>query len=439
MYMDRYASHKNSRILYRRSLRYLPGGVNSPVRAFKAVGGTPLFFTRGHGAFLYDVDGNRYLDYVGSWGPAILGHGHPRVVQKVQKAAARGLSFGASTEAELLLARMIARAFPSITKVRLVNSGTEATMSALRLARGYTGREKVVKFDGCYHGHADSFLVKAGSGAATCGIPDSAGIARCLVRDTISLPYNDASAVVRTFEKRGKEIAALIVEPIAGNMGLVLPRPDFLETIREVTRYYRTVLIFDEVITGFRVCCGGAQQRYGITPDITCLGKIIGGGLPIGAYGGARDLMDQVSPKGPVYQAGTLSGNPLATAAGIETLSLLTREGVYDRLERITRTLCEGIEKCATSHGIPVHVTQCGSLFTLFFSPREVTNYQEARACNLRMFAHYFHYMLEEGIYLPPSQFETCFVSLAHTPKDIARTIAAADRAFILLKKRKVS
>jgi len=427
---------KKSRSLYQKSLGCLPGGVNSPVRAFKAVGGSPVFIAKAKGAYLYDVDGNRYLDYVGSWGPALLGHAHPQVVKRVQAAAVKGLSFGAATELELILARIIKSAFPSVKMLRLVNSGTEATMSAIRLARAYTGRAKIVKFDGCYHGHADAFLVNAGSGAATFGIPDSAGVSPTLARDTISLPFNNQEAVVQTFEQQGGEIAALIVEPVAGNMGLVLPQPGFLETLREVTHRYQTLLIFDEVITGFRVCFGGSQHLFQVTPDLTCLGKIIGGGLPVGAYGGRSDIMELVAPQGPVYQAGTLSGNPLATAAGIETLTILSRsKKLYEQLEIITRTLCEGIRELSVTHHIPVYVSHLGSMFTLFFSGKKVTSYQDAGGCDLHRFARYFRLMLREGIYLPPSQFETNFISGAHTKKDIIKTLEAVEKTFTLLKK----
>jgi glutamate-1-semialdehyde 2,1-aminomutase len=426
-------------MLYRQSLKCLPGGVNSPVRAFKAVGGSPVVITRAKGAYLYDVDGNRYIDYVGSWGPAILGHAHPRVVKKVRAAAERGLSFGTTTELELILARVIKNVFPSMEMLRLVNSGTEATMSAIRLARAYTKRTKIMKFSGCYHGHADSFLVKAGSGSATFGVPDSAGISPQVVKDTISLPYNDSDAVVQAFERKGKEIAAVIVEPVAGNMGLVLPESGFLKTLREVTTRHRALLVFDEVITGFRIRFGGAQHIYRITPDITCLGKVIGGGVPIGAYGGRADIMELVSPQGPVYQAGTLSGNPLATTAGIENLKILSQsKRLYEQLDTTAKSLCEGIEERAVTHKIPLQLSQQGSLFTLFFSRKKVTSYQQAKRCNLKMFAHYFRIMLREGIYLPPSQFETNFISVAHTQREINRTLKAVDKAFALLKKREL-
>ena len=426
-------SHKKSRLLYNQSIRCLPGGVNSPVRAFKAVGERPVFIRRAKEAYLYDVDGNKYIDYVGSWGPAILGHSHPQVVKKVQEAAVKGLSFGAATELELILARLIKKAFSSIKKLRLVNSGTEATMSAIRLARAYTGKAKIVKFNGCYHGHGDSFLIKAGSGSATFGVPDSAGISPNVVKDTISLPFNNPDEVIKIFKRQGREIAALIVEPVAGNMGLVLPDSGFLKTLREVTQHYKALLIFDEV----RICFGGAQHIYQITPDITCLGKIVGGGLPIGAYGGKEEIMELISPQGPVYQAGTLSGNPLATTAGIENLKILSRSNkIYKQLNMTTKALCEEIKEIAVRRNMSLNLSQLGSMFTLFFSKKKVTNYQEARKCNLKMFAHYFRVMLSEGIYLPPSQFETNFVSMAHTKRDVAKTLEAADKAFRILKKK---
>jgi glutamate-1-semialdehyde 2,1-aminomutase len=437
--MSQHTHHKKSRMLYRQSLKCLPGGVNSPVRAFKAVGGSPVVITRAKGAYLYDVDGHRYIDYVGSWGPAILGHAHPRVVKKVRAAAERGLSFGTTTELELILALFIKNAFPSMEMLRLVNSGTEATMSAIRLARAYTKRTKIIKFSGCYHGHSDSFLVKAGSGSSTFGVPDSAGISPQVVKDTLSLPYNDSEAVIKAFERQRKEIAAIIVEPVAGNMGLVLPESGFLKTLREVTTRHRALLVFDEVITGFRIRFGGAQHIYRITPDITCLGKVIGGGLPIGAYGGRADIMELVSPQGPVYQAGTLSGNPLATTAGIENLKILSQsKRLYEQLDTTAKSLCEGIKERASTHKIPLQLSQQGSLLTLFFSKKKVTSYQQAKRCNLKMFAHYFRIMLREGIYLPPSQFETNFISVAHTQREINKTFKAVDKAFAILKKREL-
>lgn len=434
--MNSRVSNHHSRQLYRQSLGILPGGVNSPVRAFRAVGGNPVFIARAKGAYLFDVDGNRYLDYVGSWGPAIVGHAHPRVVKKVREAAAEGLSFGAATERELVLARLIRGGFPVMEKLRLVNSGTEAAMSAIRLARAYTGKTRVVKFDGCYHGHSDSFLVKAGSGSMTFGIADSAGVPSRVAQETISIPFNDGESVERTFKRNGKNIAALIVEPVPANMGLVLPEPGFLQLLREVTSHYRSLLIFDEIISGFRVCFGGAQQWYGVTPDLTCLGKIVGGGLPIGAYGGRDDIMELVSPLGPVYQAGTLSGNPLAAAAGIETLTMLSgSKGIYERMDAITGSLCRGIEEIISRRGIAARVTQLGSLFTLFFSGKQVKDYRLARRCDLKAFARYFRSMLRGGIYLPPSQFETNFVSMAHTRGDIEKTLEVVDRALGLVRK----
>ncbi len=430
---SRARSHR-SRQLYRQSLQSLPGGVNSPVRAFRAVGGNPVFIARAKGAHLFDVDGNRYLDYVGSWGPAIVGHAHPRVVRKVREAAAEGLSFGAATERELILARLIRSAFPAMEKLRLVTSGTEAAMSAIRLARAHTGRTRIVKFDGCYHGHSDSFLVKAGSGSMTFGIADSAGVTPRVAQDTISIPFNDAESVEKTFQRHGKHIAALIVEPVPANMGLVLPEPGFLRLLREVTGRYGTLLIFDEVISGFRVCFGGAQHWYGVTPDLTCLGKIVGGGLPVGAYGGRREIMDLVSPLGPVYQAGTLSGNPLATAAGIETLTILSQSNdAYEKIDDITATLCKGLGEIISRCGVSARIAQLGSLFTLFFSKQQVKDYRQAMRCDLHMFARYFRAMLKGGIYIPPSQFETNFVSMAHTKKDIATTLEVMDRALGLV------
>ncbi|MCK4788046.1 MAG: glutamate-1-semialdehyde 2,1-aminomutase [Desulfobacteraceae bacterium] len=427
--MNPRSSHKRSRLLYDQSLACLPGGVNSPVRAFSAVGGKPVFITRAKGAYLYDVDGNKYLDYVGSWGPAILGHAHPQVVKKVQAAAVRGLSFGTATELELTLARLIKNAFPSIEKLRLVNSGTEATMSAIRLARAYTGRSKIVKFNGCYHGHGDSFLVKAGSGSATFGIPDSAGISPNIIKDTISLPFNNPEAVIKTFKRKGSQVACIIVEPVAGNMGLVLPEPVFLKTLRELTQHYQALLIFDEVITGFRVAYGGAQAIYGITPDLTCLGKIIGGGLPIGAYGGRREIMEMMAPVGPVYQAGTLSGNPLVMTAGIETLNGLSQPGVYSQLEAMSSSLEESITTAAAEADIDLLVTRVASLLTVFFSNSPVVDFESAKQADTNLFARFFHKLLAEGVYWPPSQFEAAFVSLAHSDEDIQTTIRVIKKA----------
>ncbi|MBO8142142.1 MAG: glutamate-1-semialdehyde 2,1-aminomutase [Firmicutes bacterium] len=408
----------------------MPGGVNSPVRAFRAVGGTPLFIERGDGALIWDLDGRSYIDYVGSWGPLILGHAHPKVVEAVRRAAALGTSFGAPNRWELRLAELIVEAVPSVERVRLVNSGTEATMSALRLARAFTGRNRIVKFAGCYHGHVDGLLVQAGSGATTLGVPDSPGVTPAVAAETIIAPYNDLAAVERLFDQHGDEIAAVIVEPVAGNMGLIPPRPGFLAGLRELSARHGTLLIFDEVITGFRVARGGAQALYGVQPDLTCLGKVIGGGLPIGAYGGRADIMELVAPAGPVYQAGTLSGNPLAAAAGAATLEVLTEEGVYERLEESGRTLAEGLAQQAREAGVPLRVTRVGSCLGLFFTGEEVTDYDSARRADGRLYAAFFHGMLARGVYLPPAQFETAFVSLAHGPEQLERTVAAAGEAF---------
>jgi glutamate-1-semialdehyde 2,1-aminomutase len=411
----------------------MPGGVNSPVRAFRAVGGTPLFVREAHGSTITDVDGNRYIDYCCSWGPLIVGHSHPDVVAAVCAAAERGTSFGAPTELETALAREIVAAFPSIEMVRLVNSGTEAAMSAIRLARGFTGRTKIVKFAGCYHGHVDALLVKAGSGATTFGIPDSSGVTPHAAADTISLPYNDPSAVKELFRGAGNEIAAVIVEPIAGNMGLVLPAKDFLAALRDETRRAGALLIFDEVITGFRLCYGGVQNLYGISPDITMLGKTIGGGLPLGAYGATRRIMNLLSPEGPIYQAGTLSGNPLAVSAGLATLEHLRSSDVYAILDRRTDRLCEGLREAARDASVAVQVPRVGSMFCVFFSAEPVRDHQSAIRCDIRRYRDFFHSLLEQGVYLPPSQFETCFLSLAHSDEDVRQTVEAARNAFAAL------
>ncbi|NPV30372.1 MAG: glutamate-1-semialdehyde 2,1-aminomutase [Firmicutes bacterium] len=421
---------QRSREMFAEACRYLPGGVNSPVRAFKAVGGGPVFIARGEGALLYDVDGNEYIDYVGSWGPLILGHLHPEVVAALQDCLKKGTSFGAPTELETELARAIVEAVPSVEMVRLVNSGTEATMSALRLARGYTGRNKIVKFEGCYHGHADFLLVKAGSGALTLGVPDSPGVPAGTAASTIAAPYNDLEALKMIFAREGEEIAAVIVEPVAGNMGVVPPREGFLEGLREITRRYGALLIFDEVITGFRVAYGGAQELYHIDPDLTCLGKVIGGGLPVGAYGGKREIMEQVAPAGPVYQAGTLSGNPLAVTAGLATLAVLRRPGTYVELERKSSLLEAGLREAAQEAGLPVTFNRVGSMFCTFFAEAPVVDYQTACTSDLRRYAAFFRSMLEQGIYLAPSQFEAGFMSLAHTDEQIERTVDAARKAF---------
>jgi len=413
--------------------RVLPGGVNSPVRAYRAVGGRPVFIARGQGAHLWDLDGNEYIDYVSSWGPLILGHAHPAVVAAVKAAAERGTTFGAPTEAETVLAEMIVETVPCIEKVRLVSSGTEATMSALRLARGYTGRDRVVKFDGCYHGHVDALLVAAGSGAATFGMPSSPGIPEAVVADTLVAPFNDLDAVEDLCREHGDAIACVIVEPVAGNAGVIPPRPGFLEGLRGLCDRHGIVLIFDEVMTGFRVGLGGAQARFGVTPDMTTLGKIIGGGLPVGAYGGRAEIMNHVSPEGPVYQAGTLSGNPLATAAGIAALTELRKPGVYDRLETLATRLADGLADAAEKAGVPVRLNRVGSMMCAFFTDGEVWNMADAKRCDLDRFGRYFSGMLARGVYLAPSQFESAFVSAAHTDDDIDRTLAAAREVFATL------
>ncbi len=422
-----------SRKYFEEALKYIPGGVNSPVRACKSVGADPVFFASGAGPFLVDVDGREYIDYVASWGPLILGHAHPEVVSAVQAAAEGGTSFGAPTWAEVELAKLICELVPSIEKVRLVNSGTEATMSAIRLARGYTGRKKIIKFDGCYHGHADSFLVKAGSGVATLGIPGSPGVPEEIVANTISVPFNDLDQVKQVFEERGSEIAAVIVEPIAGNMGVVPPRPGFLERLRELTLKAGALLIFDEVITGFRVGLSGAQGLFGVFPDLTCLGKIIGGGLPVGAYGGKAEIMDYVAPEGPVYQAGTLSGNPIAVAAGLTTLRILSRPGTYERLESLASQLAEGMLQAAQEAGIALTSNRVGSMMTCFFREGEVYNFADANASNTELYGRFWREMLARGVYLAPSQFEAAFVSLAHTEEEILFTIEAAREVFKIL------
>ena len=422
--------HERSEALFARARQVIPGGVNSPVRAFRAVGGQPIFIDHGEGAYLFDVDGNRYIDYVGSWGPLILGHAHPQVVAAVTAAAQRGTSYGAPTEAEVWLAELVIAAVPSIELVRFVNSGTEATMSALRVARAYTGRNKIIKFAGGYHGHADMLLVAAGSGALTLGLPDSPGVPPTATAETLVAPYNDLAAVQELYARFPDEIAAIIVEPVAGNMGCVPPATGFLEGLREVTQTQGSVLIFDEVMTGFRVAYGGAQAIYGVTPDMTCLGKIVGGGLPAAAYGGRRDILSLVSPAGPVYQAGTLSGNPLAMAAGAAQLEMLREPGVYERLERLSATLAEGVGAAARAAGVPLYQTRVGSMFCAFFTEGPVTDEATAKQSDTRAFATYFRAMLEQGVYLAPSQFEAGFLSLAHSDADIAHTIAAARVAF---------
>jgi len=413
--------------------RYLPGGVDSPVRAFKAVGGTPLFIKRGKGSKLYDEDGNEFVDYVCSWGPLILGHAHPRVIRAIKKAVEHGSSFGAPTELETTLAKLVCEAMPSMELVRFVNSGTEATMSAIRLARAFTGRNKVVKFAGCYHGHSDGLLAKAGSGMATLGIPSSLGVPTALTSDTLIAPYNNLEAVEQLFKDFNSDIAAVIVEPIAGNMGVVLPQPGLLEHLRSLTQQHGALLIFDEVITGFRVAYGGAQRLYNISPDLTCLGKIIGGGLPVGAYGGRRKIMEMVAPSGDVYQAGTLAGNPLAMTAGIETIKILRESATYGELERKSSLLQKGIIEAAKKAGVYIQLPRIGSMFTVFFATDPATDYETAARADTAAYAKFFHRMLSQGIYFPPSQFEAAFISLAHTYKDIQSTIAAAEKAFYSL------
>ncbi|MBF0101034.1 MAG: glutamate-1-semialdehyde 2,1-aminomutase [Desulfobacterales bacterium] len=413
----------NSEMLYERACKLIPGGVNSPVRACRSVGTYPLFIERAEGSRIYDVDGHAYIDYVGSWGPMILGHRHPQVIDAVENVLSRGLSFGAPIDLEIELAQLIIDAVPSIDMVRMVNSGTEATMSAIRLARAFTNRDTIIKFDGCYHGHADTLLVDAGSGVATLAIPGSPGIPESIVAHTISLPYNDIQAVETLMSKKGKSIAAIIVEPVAGNMGLVLPKPEFLKYLRDITKSHGTLLIFDEVMTGFRVSYGGAQELYNIDPDITCLGKIIGGGLPVGAYGGKKHIMEMVAPQGQVYQAGTLSGNPVAMAAGIATLKTLHTTNPYAELSKKTEHLVQGMTQLITKTGKKATASCVGSMFGLFFTDQPITNFKEAKTSNLAMFKSYYTSMLSLGIYLAPSQFEAGFVSTAHSDEDIATTL----------------
>jgi len=420
---------ENSEKLIERASKSIPGGVNSPVRAFKGVGGTPLFFERGEGVFLTDADGNRYIDYVGSWGPMILGHGHPDIVKAVQEQAAVSLGFGAPTELEIELAEQVIEMVPSIERLRMVNSGTEATMSAIRLARGYTGRDMILKFTGCYHGHSDALLVKAGSGLLTLGIPNSPGVPEAVAANTLTVPFNHIEAVEAAFERYGDQIAAVIVEPVAGNMGCIPPVPGFLEGLKEVTANHGAVLIFDEVMTGFRVARGGAQSRYGVTPDLTTLGKIIGGGLPVGAFGGRAEIMDCIAPVGDVYQAGTLSGNPLATVAGLTMLRALT-DDLYRDLEEKTAYLCQGLEERARAAGIPVTLNSVCGMFGLFFTASEVTEFDHVANANVDQFNRFFHAMLDNGVYLAPSAFEAGFLSSVHTTEILDTTLAAAEIAF---------
>ncbi len=420
---------KKSQELFAEAQHYLPGGVDSPVRAFKAVGGTPLFIARGQGSRIYDADGNEFIDFVGSWGPLILGHCYPKIVDALKLAVERGTSYGAPTELETTLAKIVSTAMPSIEMVRFVNSGTEATMTALRLARAFTGRDKIVKFAGCYHGHADGLLAKGGSGLATLGIPDSPGVPSSYAQNTLVAPYNNAAAIEQLFHHYPEQIAAVIVEPIAANMGVVPPQQDFLPSLRELTNKFGALLIFDEVITGFRVAYGGAQALYNITPDLTCLGKIIGGGLPVGAYGGRREIMAMMAPLGPVYQAGTLAGNPLAMTAGIETIKALNQPGVYDLLATKSSTLEEGIARAASEAGISLRISRVASLLTIFFTPDAVVDYESAKRADTVFFGKFFQQLLSAGIYWPPSQFEAAFVSLAHSDEDIQLTIGVINKS----------
>jgi len=424
-----------SEALFAAALQHIPGGVNSPVRAFRGVGGNPVFFKSAKGAWLFDEDDNRYIDYIGAWGPMILGHNHPKVVEALGKQLEQGTAFGAPTALEVAMADRICALVPAIESVRLVNSGTEATMSAIRLARGYTGRSKIVKFEGCYHGHVDSLLVKAGSGALTLSAPDSVGIPAEVAAQTFVLPYNDTGAVDALFAKSGHEIACVIVEPVAGNMNLVPPAPDFLNTLRSATEANGCVLIFDEVMTGFRVALGGAQELYGIKPDLTTLGKIIGGGLPVGAFGGRKDIMEQLAPLGPVYQAGTLSGNPLAVTAGLVVLEEISRPGFHAELTASTSSLLRGLEELAQRAGIAFTTNQVGGMFGCYFSDEEnISSFAQVMTCNVERFRHYFHLMLQHGIYLAPSAFEAGFVSSAHTDAEIQLTLQAAEASFAQLK-----
>jgi len=420
-----------SRTLYAEARQHIAGGVNSAVRAFKAVGGDPVFFERGQGAYLWDADGNRYIDYVASWGPAILGHAHPAVVRAVQETAAKGLSFGAPTEIETRLAALVRRLVPSIERIRMVSSGTEATMSALRLARGVTNRSRIIKFEGCYHGSGDALLVKAGSSALTLGVPSSPGVPAALAELTLNLEYNNSEAVREAFRRHGKEIAAVIVEPVAGNMNCVPPVPGFLETLREECTRHGALLIFDEVMTGFRVALGGAQALYGITPDLTTLGKVIGGGLPVAAFGGRADIMDQLTPDGPVFHAGTLSGNPVGMAAGLATLEQVAQPGFFETLGARTVQLAQGLAQAARAAGVPLVTQSVGGMFGFFFTDRpQVTRFADVMACDIARFKRFFHAMLDAGIYLAPSAFEAGFVSAAHTEADIEETLARAREAF---------
>ncbi len=422
-------SIEKSQAIFERAKAIIPGGVNSPVRACRSVGADPLFVVQGDGAAIWDADGNRYLDLIGSWGPLILGHGHPEILDTIKDALSAGTTFGAPTEVEVKFAETLRSAVPSMEMIRAVSSGTEATMSALRLARGFTGRAKIIKADGGYHGHADCLLVAAGSGAATLGIPGSAGVPEGAARDTIVVPYNDLPSVERALA--GGDVAALIIEPVAGNMGLVEPKPGYLEGLRALTAKHGTVLIFDEVMTGFRVAFGGAQARYGVTPDLTTIGKIIGGGLPAAAFGGRAEIMQKLAPLGPVYQAGTLSGNPLAMAAGLKAMEILSRPRTYERLEQLGKRLGDGLLAAATSAGVPAVMNRVGSMLTLFFAPGPVTDYESAKTADTQRFASFFRNMRDRGVFLPPSQFEAMFVSLAHTDEDVDQILAAAKASVV--------
>lgn len=425
----------NSQSLYERALKIIPGGVNSPVRACKSVGADPLFIDRADGCLIYDADGNRFIDYIGSWGPMILGHRHPAVVEAITAVLERGTSFGAPTDLEIQLAEMVIDAVASVDVVRMVNSGTEATMSAIRLARGATGRDLVIKFDGCYHGHADTLLVAAGSGVATLGIPGSPGVPQDVVKHTLSLPFNDIEAIKQVMDAKGDKVACVIIEPVAGNMGLVPPVAGFLESLRAVTEKHGVILIFDEVMTGFRVAYGGAQTLYGITPDLTCFGKVIGGGLPVGAYGGKKEIMSQIAPQGPVYQAGTLSGNPIAMIAGIATLEQLKKEGVYESLAEKSSHLATGLAAAAQKSGIAARVDHVGSMLGMFFTDQDVTNFEDAKTCDLERFSAFYQGMRQQGIYIAPSQFEVLFLSAAHSDEHIDATINAVQRVLEELSK----
>jgi len=425
----------SSQNLFKRALELIPGGVNSPVRACKSVGADPVFINRAQGCLIFDADANQYIDYIGSWGPLILGHRHPAVIEAIIAVLDRGTSFGAPIDLEVRLAQMVIEAVPSVEMVRMVNSGTEATMSAVRLARGVTQRNTIIKFDGCYHGHADTLLVAAGSGVATLGIPGSPGVPESVAQHTLSLPYNDIDGLKEVMQKQGKSVAGIIVEPVAGNMGLIPPAPGFLEALRELADRYGAILIFDEVMTGFRVAYGGAQALYGIMPDLTCFGKIIGGGLPVGAYGGRHDLMSKIAPQGPIYQAGTLSGNPVAMAAGIATLEQIQKDGFYQALDAKAERLLSGLEQAAIKSGIPVQAKRVASMLGLFFNEREVQNFEDAKTCDLERFSAFYNGMRQNGIYIAPSQFEALFISSAHEAEHIEATIRAAEKVFTQLKK----